>query len=91
MACRWHENERAVTVADDLPSVVVQLHVVKPAEQYAAVDVGSAVLCGDVVDVVCKLERNNHRGEVSLQATVVALARAGQPVQTLAPAPTADT
>lgn len=46
---------------------------------------------GDVVDVVCKLERNNHRGEVSLQATVVALARAGQPVQTLAPAPTADT
>ena len=46
-----HENERAVTVADDLPSVVVQLHVVKPAEQYAAVDVGSAVLGGHVVDV----------------------------------------
>tara|TARA_Y100000114_G_scaffold96919_1_gene90191 strand:- start:124 stop:294 length:171 start_codon:yes stop_codon:yes gene_type:complete len=47
-----HENERAMAVADDLPPVVVELHVVEPTEQYAAVDVGSAVLGGDVVDVV---------------------------------------
>ncbi len=42
---------------------------------------------GDNVDVVFRLERNNFRGEVSLQATIVALAPAGQPVQDIAPEP----
>lgn len=60
MACRWHENERAVAAADDLPSVVVQLHVMEPAEQYPAVDVGSAVVGGDVVDVVGLAVRRGH-------------------------------
>lgn len=41
---------------------------------------------GDHVDVVFRLERNHFRGEVSLQATVKALAPAGQAVELVAPA-----
>lgn len=61
MACGWNQNERAVPLADDLPSVVVQLHVMKAAEQYPAVDVGSPILGGDVVDVVRFAVRRRHR------------------------------
>lgn len=51
MSGRRHEDERAESVADDAPPIVVKLHVVEPAQQDPAIDVGAAAV-GDVVDVM---------------------------------------
>ncbi|GAA1694626.1 hypothetical protein GCM10009808_09630 [Microbacterium sediminicola] len=39
-------------IPQDLPPVIVQLHVVKTAEEYPAIDIGSSVICRDMIDVV---------------------------------------
>tara|TARA_B100000378_G_scaffold62574_2_gene46790 strand:- start:74 stop:229 length:156 start_codon:yes stop_codon:yes gene_type:complete len=51
VAGRRNEDERAESVANDAPAVVVKLHVVEPTQQDAAIDVSATASC-DVVDVM---------------------------------------
>ena len=46
------QDERAFGTSRDPPAVVVQQHVMEPAEQHAAVDVGAAVVFDEVIAVV---------------------------------------
>src|SRR4051812_13989207 len=51
-ARRRVKEEGSLTLAGDLPPVVVEQHVMVPAEQYATVDVGAAVVTLEMVAVV---------------------------------------
>lgn len=64
MSGRWNEDERAESVANDAPAVVVKLHVVEAAQQDAAIDVSATASC-DVVDVVRFAVGGGHRASDS--------------------------
>jgi len=64
------KDEVAPTLAADAPTRVVQLHVMPPAQQDAAIDVGATAFA-ERVDVMCLAER---RGAVAAAPTAASVA-----------------
>jgi hypothetical protein len=46
------QHERIQPVSRDLPPVIVQLQVVKAAQQQPSIDIGATRICLPVIDVV---------------------------------------